>query len=69
MRVESRKLSDVLRASHAGDMDSIEAILARFMPMFMGRSSIGGKIDEDFLQYLLMRVIKVLPKFDPDKVK
>jgi hypothetical protein len=67
--VESRKFSDVLRKTIDGDHDSVEAILSKFMPLINRRSLVGGVLDEDLRQYILMRVIIQIPKFDPDSTK
>jgi hypothetical protein len=69
MKMESRRFSDVLRAAVAGDPFAVEAILDRYMPLINSRSVIDGALDEDMRQYILMRVIMLIPKFDPDWVK
>jgi hypothetical protein len=63
--VESRPLTEVLRAAAAGDPDSVEAILARYMPLLDKLSAAGGALDEDMRQYIIMRVIMEMPKFRP----
>jgi DNA-directed RNA polymerase specialized sigma subunit len=65
--VESRPFSEVLRAALAGDSEASEAIFAKFMPLINSRSIMGRKLDEDMRQYILMRIIMLLHKFDPDK--
>jgi hypothetical protein len=67
--VESRKFSDVLRAAIAGDADAVEAILSRYIPLINNRSRLGGVFDEDLRQYILMRVIMQIPKFNPNRTK
>ena len=64
--MESRRFSDVLRAAVAGDPYAVEAILSRFMPLINSRSVMSDAFDEDLRQYILMRIIMLLPKFDPD---
>jgi len=65
--VESRRFSEVLREARAGGPDAVEAILARYMPLINKHSLISGKLDEDMRQYIIMRVIMQIPRFDPDK--
>jgi DNA-directed RNA polymerase specialized sigma subunit len=67
--VESRKFSDVLRAAVAGDPDAVEAILTKYMPLIRKQSVINGKPDEDLRQYILMRIVMLIPRFDPDKTR
>lgn len=67
--MESRLFSNVLRAAVVGDREAVEAILARYMPLFNKHSMVDGKLDEDKRQYIIMRVIMALQKFDPDKYK
>jgi DNA-directed RNA polymerase specialized sigma subunit len=67
--METRKLSKVVRSAIAGDEASTEAVIARYMPLFNNSSKINGKYDEDLRQYILMRVIQTLPKFNPDYTK
>jgi DNA-directed RNA polymerase specialized sigma subunit len=67
MSMEIRHFSEVLRAAVAGDSVATEAILARYMPLINNRSIAVGKYDEDLRQYIIMRVIEQIPKFDPDK--
>jgi len=65
--LESRRFSEVLRDARAGDTDAVETILARYMPLINKHSTIAGTLDEDMRQYIIMRVIMQIPKFDPDK--
>ena len=67
--MESRLFSKVLRDAVSGDPESVEAILARYMPLFNSQSANGSGIDEDLRQYIIMRVVMQIPKFDPDTVK
>ena len=65
--MESRRFSEVVRDARAGTPDAVEAVLARYMPLINSQSVIDDKFDEDMRQYIIMRVITQLPKFDPDK--
>ena len=67
--MESRLFSEVLRAAIGGDPDAVEAVLARYMPLVNKQSMIGGELDEDLRQYILLRVIMRIPKFDPDTLE
>jgi DNA-directed RNA polymerase specialized sigma subunit len=64
--VESRNFSDVLQAARIGDPDAVEAILSRYMPLINSRSIIDGVLDEDMRQYIAMRVIMQISRFDPN---
>jgi len=67
--MEIRRFSEVLYAAIAGEHESVEAILSRYMPLISKESVIDGDIDEDLIQYILMCIIKQLPNFDPDNAK
>jgi DNA-directed RNA polymerase specialized sigma subunit len=67
--VESRRFSEVLRAAVAGDPDAMEAIIAKYMPLVNRKSITDGKLDEDMRQYILMRIVMQIPRFDPDRMK
>jgi hypothetical protein len=64
--MESRKFSGVLRAAICGDADSVEAILYKYMPLINNKSINNNEFDEDLKQYILLRVIIQIPKFNPD---
>lgn len=65
--MESRYFSEVLRCAVNGSPDAVEAILSRYMPLISKHSVVGGKFNEDLQQYIIMRVIMRLSKFDPDR--
>jgi len=65
--MKSRRFSEVLRAAIGGEHDAIEAILSRYMPLISKQSVLGGAVDEDLRQYILMGIIKKLSTFDPGK--
>jgi DNA-directed RNA polymerase specialized sigma subunit len=65
--MENRKFSEVLRDAVAGDPDAVETLISRYMPLINSRSIVGGELDEDLRQYILLRVILQIPKFDPDR--
>jgi DNA-directed RNA polymerase specialized sigma subunit len=65
--VTSRPFSETLRDARAGDPDAVEAILARYLPLINKYSIADGRLDEDMRQYIMMRVIMQIPKFDPSK--
>jgi hypothetical protein len=69
MGLEFRQFSEVLRAAANGDPGSVEAILARYMPLIDRQSVLDGNIDEDLRQYIIMRVIIQLRKFNTDALK
>jgi len=58
-----RRFSDLLVRAIAGDHDSIEDILEIFTPLIDHHSKIGGRIDEDCRQYILMRIAINISKF------
>jgi hypothetical protein len=61
--VNSVNFSEVLQAAVAEEPCAVEAILSRFMPLFLSRSMIDSKFDEDLRQYIIMRAIMLIPKF------
>ena len=67
--MESRRFSDVLRAAVSGDPDAVEAILDRYMPLISGHCVVNGRLDKDLRQYVIIRVITQIPKFDLDREK
>lgn len=67
--MENRLFSEVLCAAIAGDPASVESILVRYMPLINKYSTIYGKFDEDMRQYIIMRIIMQIPKFNPKNFK
>lgn len=67
--MENRLFSELLRSAVAGEPYAVEAILLRFMPLINNKSIVGNEFDEDMKQYIMMRVIMLLPKFDPNILK
>jgi len=67
--MSSRPFTKVLRDAVTGDPDSTEAILARYMPLFNKQSVVDGQFDEDLRQYIIMRVLMQIPKFDPELIR
>jgi len=65
--VESKRFSDILRGAVAGKQDDVIAIIARYLPLINRHSMVDGALDEDLRQYIIMRIIQKLRKFDPDK--
>ena len=69
MNVDNKKFSDVLGMAIDGDSDATVALISRYMPLINKRSMIKDVYDEDLRQYIIMRVIEQIPRFDPDNVK
>jgi len=67
--MESRRFSELLHEAITGSPDAVEAILSRFMPLISKQSMINQRLDEDLQQYIMMRVIMQIPKFDPERGK
>ena len=67
--MDSRKFSEVLLAAMTGEHDAVEAILSRYMPLISKESVLGGGVDEDLRQYILMRIVMQLPNFNYDNVE
>ena len=67
--METRRFSEVLREAVAGETDSVEAILSRYMPLINKHSLVNGIIDEDKRQYIITHIVAKIPKFDPDSTK
>ena len=58
-----KHFSELLIRAIAGDHDSIEDILNIFAPLIDRHSQIGGQLDEDCRQYILMRIAINISKF------
>ncbi|MCL2343193.1 MAG: helix-turn-helix domain-containing protein [Firmicutes bacterium] len=65
--MESRRFSIILRDAVCGDPDAVEAILSRYSPLIRKYSVVDEKFDDDLWQYIVLRVITQLPKFDLKK--
>ena len=59
-----RKFSDILSKAIAGDKASKEVILDLYAPLIERHSIIYGYIDEDCRQYIIMRIITSIRKFE-----
>ena len=64
-KVKNTEFADVIQKAIAGDRDSIERVIERYMPLINNQSIIDGKIDEDLRQYIILNIIKKLPGFTP----
>ena len=67
--MESKQFSEALSEAINGEHDAMEAILSRYMPLISRQSVINGALDEDLRQYILLRVVAQIPKFDPERKK
>lgn len=67
--MESKRFTEILRSAIAGEPDALETILWRLLPTINARSKRHGRFDEDLRQYIIMRIIMEIPKFDPDYTK
>ena len=67
--MESKKFSEVLGKAVAGESDAVEHILFLFMPLINKYSIMDGQYDEDMRQYIIMRVLIQIRKFNPDVKK
>ena len=57
------RFRDLLVKAISGDHDSVEAILEMYMPVINKNSRIGGQLDEDCRQYIMMRIAINISKF------
>ena len=58
-----KQFSELLAKAVAGDHGAIEEILEMYAPLIDRHSRIGGRLDEDCRQYILMRVVVGIGKF------
>ena len=59
-----KSFSDILSQAMAGDHDAIEEIFRLYLPLIEKFSIINGNFDEDCKQYILIRIILQISKFD-----
>ena len=53
----------LLESAIEGCQHSIERLLLLYRPLIDGNSYLHGKLDEDLRQYIIVHIIKKLPKF------
>lgn len=54
---------DILERAIAGCRHSIQVLLQMYEPLINGYSYLHGKLDEDLKQYIIMHIVRKLPKF------
>lgn len=54
---------DLLERAIAGCRHSIRVLLQMYEPLINGHSYLHGKLDEDLRQYIIMHIVRKLPKF------
>lgn len=55
--------SDLLREAIEGNHDAVEDILEMYRPLIESGSFIGGVLDEDCRQYIMIRIALSISKF------
>lgn len=60
----SYEFSDLLRLAIAGNSTAKEKIINMYMPLIIKQSTINGKIDEDLEQYIMLKIISNISKFN-----
>jgi hypothetical protein len=63
----SRAFSEILHRAIDGDRDAINQILLMYAPLIDRNSLVDGVFDEDCRQYIMLRIVKQLPKFRGQK--
>lgn len=63
----SSEFKDLLTRAVAGDKESVGKILIMYEALINNNSIINGRFDEDLKQYISLRIIKKISKFDIDK--
>jgi hypothetical protein len=59
----SKAFSEILRRAVDGERDAINEILLLYAPLIDRNSFVDGTFDEDCRQYIMLRIVKQLPKF------
>ena len=65
--VKSRPFSDILRLAQSGDRQAQNEILLQYMDLINRNCFIDGAFDEDCRQYIMLRIVKQLPRFKGEK--
>ena len=53
----------ILTSAIAGDHDALEVILRMYAPLINRNSIVGGQLDEDLRQYILIHIAQNISKF------
>lgn len=59
----AREFRELLQRAVGGDCDAVEELLILYMPLINRYSMIGGQLDEDCRQYILIRITLSISKF------
>ena len=57
------EFNDLLQGAIAGKHENLETILQLYMPLINHYSTVGGVLDEDLRQYILIRIALNISKF------
>lgn len=63
----SSEFKNLLRRATDGDKDAIGEILLMYEALINNNSIVNGKFDEDLKQYISLRIVKNISKFDINK--
>ncbi len=61
--MNSKDFYIMLTSAVSGNSEAIEKILELYAPLINSSSLLYGKPDEDLRQYIILHIIKIIPKF------
>lgn len=61
--MDSNDFSIILSLAISGNSEAIEKILELYAPLINSTAILHGKPDEDLRQYIILHIIKKIPKF------
>jgi hypothetical protein len=62
-----KAFSEILHKAALGDRNAINEILLMYAPLIDRNSFVDGVFDEECRQYIMLRIVKQLPKFRGQK--
>lgn len=63
----STEFKDLLTKAVGGDKEAVGKILIMYEALINNNSIVNGKFDEDLKQYISLRIIKNISKFEIDR--
>ena len=60
---ENNSFEEILRNAINGDTDAMSEIIKMYMPLINKQSTQNRKIDEDLRQYIIIHIVKSIPKY------
>jgi len=58
-----KSFEEMMQKAILGDVEALNKLLYIYEPLINYRSKIDGEFDEDCRQYIMMRIMKNIPKF------